>query len=45
MIEPRPIFVVGDFWKPTVEAVAAARPNSTALDWLKIERQSSRWVS
>jgi uncharacterized protein (TIGR00730 family) len=26
MLEARPIFIVGEFWKPTVEAVAAARP-------------------
>ena len=26
MIDPRPIFIVGDFWKPVVETVAEARP-------------------
>lgn len=27
LIRPRPIFIVGDFWKPTVERVTAARPS------------------
>jgi uncharacterized protein (TIGR00730 family) len=27
MIRPRPIFVVGDFWKPMVERVISARPS------------------
>jgi hypothetical protein len=27
LIRPRPIFVVGDFWKPLVERILAVRPN------------------
>lgn len=27
LIRPRPIFIVGDFWKPTVERVVSARPS------------------
>jgi predicted Rossmann-fold nucleotide-binding protein len=26
LISPRPVFVVGEFWKPTVELLVAARP-------------------
>lgn len=29
MIEPRPIFVVGDLWKPTVEAIRSVRSKHT----------------
>lgn len=28
LIEPRPIFIVGDFWRPMVERLIAARPAS-----------------
>jgi uncharacterized protein (TIGR00730 family) len=31
LIEPRPIFIVGDFWRPMVERLIAARPKSGEL--------------
>lgn len=48
LIDPRPIFVVGEFWRPTVERLTAARPKSgrhlhlvnSAEDILRIAAQS-----